>query len=211
MWNYKPALVTFGVLAAGLAVAGCTSGSSSSGSAVGATSAPAATGTAPAPAATSPAPTQAATSPAAGGSVAASGTCQPSGLRIALGAKTGTSQVTQVVDMTNTGSSTCTLDGFPGVNLVGTVSGKQGYTWPLVRQAVSYSEVTLQPGATAHFDLWYLPWASSGAGTEISVTTIVITPPNDYNHVTVSWQQPILLQDAATHPGTFISPVAPGV
>jgi hypothetical protein len=38
----------------------------------------------------------------------------------------------------------------------------------------------------------------------------VITPPNDFTHAEVTWKQSVLLQDAATHPGTFITPVAPG-
>jgi hypothetical protein len=111
--------------------------------------------------------------------------------------------------MTNSGSSACTMDGFPGVDLVGVANGQQNYSWPLVRQVVSYSEVTLQPGGTAHFDLMYLPVAAGSSGN-ITVTKMVITPPNAYTQAQVTWNQPVLLQDAATHPGTFISPVTSG-
>jgi Protein of unknown function (DUF4232) len=137
-------------------------------------------------------------------------TCQTAKLSYALGGKSGTaSQRTQVVKLTNRGSSACTLTGFPGVNLVGTVRGKKSYSWSLVRESVRYSTVTLRPGGTAHFNLIYLPFAP-GDGTDIAVTTIVITPPNDFSHVELSWHQSVLLQDAATHPGTYISPVSPG-
>jgi hypothetical protein len=49
------------------------------------------------------------------------------------------------VDLTNTGSSACTLAGFPGVNLVGAADGKQDFTWSLVRQSARYRMVT-HPG-----------------------------------------------------------------
>jgi hypothetical protein len=111
--------------------------------------------------------------------------------------------------MTNTGSSACTMDGFPGVDLVGVANGQNNYTWPLERQVVSYSKVTLQPGGTAHFNLMYLPVAAGSSGN-ISVLKMVITPPNDYTQAEVTWDQPVLLQDAATHPGTFISPMMSG-
>jgi Protein of unknown function (DUF4232) len=137
-------------------------------------------------------------------------TCQTAMLKYALGAKRGTSsQRTQVVKLTNKGTSACTLRGFPGVNLIGTVKGKKNYSWPLVRESVRYSTVTLKPGGTAHFNLIYLP-AAPGDGINITVTKIVITPPNDYRHAELSWHQSVLLQDGATHPGTYISPVMPG-
>jgi hypothetical protein len=138
------------------------------------------------------------------------GTCQTAKLRFALGASRGPSgQRTQVVKLTNKGSSACTLRGFPGVNLIGAVKGKKNYTWSLVRQSVHYSTVTLKPGRTAHFNLIYLP-AVPGDGININVTTIVITPPNDDKHAELTWRHSVLLQDGATHPGTYISPVMPG-
>jgi hypothetical protein len=67
--------------------------------------------------------------------------------------------------------------------------------------------------ATAHFDLIYLrsSLADIASGSkDLNVTTIMITPPNDYSHGQLSWSHSVLLQDAATHPGTYITPVAPG-
>jgi hypothetical protein len=143
-------------------------------------------------------------------SARSSRTCQTAKLNDTLGALRGTpAQRTQVVKLTNKGSSWCTLRGFPGVNLVGTVRGKKNYSWSLRREAVRYSTVTLKPGGTAHFNLIYLP-AAPGDGINIAVTTIVITPPNDYRHAGLGWHRSVLLQDGATHPGTFISPVLPG-
>jgi hypothetical protein len=206
-------------LAAGIAMTGCSSASSSTAAGINevnpTTGAAATTGT--------PATTPSAGSTQPGGAATAGGgaaNCQPGGLRIALGTRTGAAgqQATQVVDMTNTGTSACVMDGFPGTNLVGTAVGprnysKQGYTWSLERASRSYSTVPLQPGATAHFDLIYLPSSSSdiASGSEdLKVTSLVITPPNDFTHAQVSWPQGVLLQDGATHPGTYVTPVVSG-
>jgi hypothetical protein len=132
-------------------------------------------------------------------------------LGFAFGATTGTAgqQTTQVVDLTNEGSSACTMQGFPGVDLVGVADGQQDYTWSLVRSSATYSQVTVQPGASAHFDLVYLPASAADSGG-ITVTKIVITAPNTFTQASVSWNQDVVLQDEATHPGTFITPVASG-
>ena len=207
--------VTLCVFTVGLGVVGCSPSGSSGSSSGPATTSPANPGsTAQAGAVTStPASSQ---QPQAAGSASM---CQPANLSFTLGAKTGdTTQSTQVVDLTNKGSSACTMDGFPGVNLVGVANGKQNYTWPLARSSASYasenhqgiSEVTLQPGGTAHFDLRYLPGAAGDGNTHISVDKIVITPPNDYTQADMTWNQDVVLQDAATHPGTFIMPVVSG-
>jgi hypothetical protein len=112
-----------------------------------------------------------------------------------------------VIDVTNKGSAKCSLDGFPGVDLHGTASGKN-YVWSLARQSAAYSPVTLQPGGTGHFSLVYLPGASSGS--HLSVATLLITPPNGYVQAQVAWPHSVVLQDGATHPGTYVTPVVAG-
>jgi Protein of unknown function (DUF4232) len=137
-------------------------------------------------------------------------TCQTAHLRYAFGARSGSSsQRTQQVVLTNKGPSACTLSGFPGVDLVGAAHGQRNYRWPLERQVVRYSKVTLKSGGRAHFDLIYLP-AAAGDSTDIAVDKLVITPPDDVTHAELTWHQSVLLQDGATHPGTYISPVLPG-
>lgn len=206
------------VLTAGIAAAGCSSSAGSTSEAgIAATSSPAQTSAATGSPATTPA--AGSVQPSGSGSSDSTANCQPGSLRIALGSATGgTGQRTQVVDMTNDGPSPCAMDGFPGTDLVGTAVGpdnysKQDYTWSLSRASQSYSTVTLQPGAVAHFDLIYLPSTSSdiaGGSDDLNVTTILITPPNDFTHAQLSWSQGFLLQDAATHPGSYITPVAAG-
>jgi Protein of unknown function (DUF4232) len=196
------AAVTFA--AAGFIVAGCSSSSSSSSATTPAASSAATAGSAAQAGSPSASPSSSQPAQAAG-----SATCQATSLSYALGAATGTSaQRTQIVNLTNKGTSACTLDGFPGVNLTGTANGKPGFTWSLVRQSASYSTVTLQPGQSAHFGLVYLPGTS--ASTDIAVTSLVVTPPNDYTHAEVTWKQSVVLQDGATHPGTYITPVTAG-
>ncbi len=196
------AAVATGLTAAGLAVAGCSPSSSTSSTV---TTSPASSAAAPGSAtgaaqSASPASSQQAN--------AAGGACQAAQLSYALGALTGTSQQTQVVDLTNKGSAACTLQGFPGVDLHGTANGKQDYSWSLVRQSARYSAVTLEPGQAAHFSLIYLPGTS--ASTDITVSKLVITPPNTYTQAELTWNHSVVLQDAATHPGTYITPVVAG-
>jgi len=201
---HRTAAVATGLAAAGLAVVGCSPSSSTPASST-VTASPAgsaaATGSAPrAVQSASPASSQAAQ--------AAGRTCQAAQLSYTLGALTGTSQRTQVVDLTNKGSSACTLQGFPGVDLHGAANGQQDFTWSLVRQSASYSAVTLQPGQTGHFSLIYLPGTS--ASTDLTVVKLVITPPNAYTQGQLTWSQSVVLQDGATHPGTYITPVVAG-
>ena len=201
----KPVAASACLFSAGLLAAGCSSSSSGS-----STSSPAATGTGSAsatPAASQASATATATAQAAG----ATATCTVSVLNVTLGTKTGTGdeQTTQTVVLTNKGSSSCTMDGFPGVDLAGATGGQKNYSWPLTRSSATYSTVTLKAGDSAHFDLVYLPFAA-GDGTELAVTKIVLTPPNTTSQASLTWSQPVLLQDAATHPGTWITPVTAG-
>jgi hypothetical protein len=141
----------------------------------------------------------------------ARGTCQPGNLSLALGARTSgsRSQTTQTVDLTNQGPSACTMDGFPGVDLVGVARGQQDYRWSLARRPGGHSKVRLRPGGTAHFDVIYLP-ATSGNINSITVTKMMITPPNDDRQAELTWSPFVLLQDRAAHPGTYISPIVSG-
>lgn len=190
------------------------SGSTPSGSASASPADPASTAAAGAGTATPAASQQ----PQAGGSASR---CQPADLSFALGAKiagASTTQPTQVVDMTNKSSSACTMEGFPGVDLAGVANGQQNYTWPMTRSSASFAaqnrqgiaKVTLQPGQAAHFDLRYLPSAPGDGNNLIRVVKMVITPPDDFTHAELTWDQSVILQDGATHPGTFIMPVVAG-
>ena len=221
--RFGGSMAAISVVATGFMVAGCSQVSSSgpaasAASSAAASSSGAAAGTgagseqtsAPARPAPSPVtPSGVAASPTAAAGSASAAKCQPGDLSLAFGAKSGTTQVVLAVDLTNKGTAACTMRGFPGVDLIGATSSQQDYRWSLARQSVSYSKVTLQPGQAAHFNLTYLP-AAMGSGDNITVAKIVITPPNDLTQAQVTWNEPVILQDGATSPGTYIGPITAG-
>jgi len=202
------------VFAAGLTVAGCSSGASTSSASLGATSvgSPAAQATTPAAnPASSPAAAPAgspASTPASSQQGQTLSNCQPANLSFSLIPANGAagSQLTATVQMTNKGSAACEMDGFPGVNLVGAASGKSDYTWDLMRDNSTPQQVTVQPGASAYFKVTYLSWSSADSAP-IKVDKMVITPPNDYTQAELPWSVSVVLQDSATRPGTYIGPV----
>ncbi|MGI5380735.1 DUF4232 domain-containing protein [Streptomyces sp. CA-251387] len=105
------------------------------------------------------------------------------------------------VALTNKSASTCTLKGFPGIDLL-SASG----SWSLTRSAETPKTVTLASGKVAYFTITYLPF--EGDGEEFKAESIVVTPPDETTSATLDWPGDSLMrQDAATHPGTFVSPI----
>jgi Protein of unknown function (DUF4232) len=141
------------------------------------------------------------------GTSAESERCHTAGLSFSVAPGSGAQEVGSagavVIKMTNKGSSTCTMNGYPGVDLVG-----GGKTWSLSRQtSVTPHAVTVKPGGSTSFTITYLPF-TAGSGQKLDVKTVVVTPPNETTSAKVAWDfQPVLLQDGATHPGTFVGPV----
>ena len=196
---------TAAITTAVLALAGC--GQNGSGSTAGATSSGS-----PASSAASPG-TSAAASPAATGSGStgstASGTarCHTQNLSAVFGPPQGPAggQRTVAVIFTNTGGTACYMYGYPGVDLAG-----KSLTWSLVRQNLTPAKITLSPGGKAQSTLRYLPWAA-GDGPSFTPAQVLVTPPDETTHLTLAWGPGValLLQDAATHPGTYIGPIEP--
>lgn len=139
------ATVSFALVAAGLTVGGC-SGSGN---------------------------TSAAEQPTAGSSPTLAA-CTSTFLGMSLGHRTGTTTMTQAIDLTNNGTSACVLDGYPGVDLMGVAHGLSQYTWTLRWATAPHSPVTLKAGGTAHFDVVYLP---ATATTAVKPTTAVTPSP----------------------------------
>jgi len=115
------------------------------------------------------------------------------------------SSTTAVVSFQNTGSSTCTVQGHPQVDLISTA----GYDWQLGPQSGATPKQTLQPGMSALASLTMLPSTPDGGTEAFQVKSARITPPDTKTATTVAWPWtwPLQLQDAATHPGTFIGAV----
>ncbi|MFI1157375.1 DUF4232 domain-containing protein [Streptomyces sioyaensis] len=116
----------------------------------------------------------------------------------------GAAQQTAAVWLKNTGSSSCTLSGFPGVQIKAT----DGRSLDLPRSAQKPAPVTLKPGGTASFTLRLLP-SVSGGDQKIEPGTVLITPPNEKQHFPLKWPYggALLDQSGATHPGTYVNPI----
>ncbi|OIV35461.1 hypothetical protein BIV57_21475 [Mangrovactinospora gilvigrisea] len=118
-------------------------------------------------------------------------------------------QTTALLAFKNTGTRTCSLVGYPGVDLV----AKNGTTWSLARQKQKAEKVVLKPGYETMADITLLPWNKSEAGTgsqEFKPVAVRVTPPNTRTTTTLAWpwsKLGVLRQDAATHPGTYIGTV----
>ncbi|MGP3943454.1 DUF4232 domain-containing protein [Streptomyces sp. 6N106] len=105
-----------------------------------------------------------------GGGNAGSDACATS--QLAFRSTHGMGEGTLIVDLKNTGSATCTLQGFPGVDLKsknGTLSAK--------RSDLAAPKTSVKPGEETRFTLYYPPNTSGGSGE--TFTTLVVTPPNE--------------------------------
>lgn len=114
----------------------------------------------------------------------------------------GDTTAAEVVKLTNNGSASCTMRGFPGVDLK-TNAG----TFSVPRAKQSPQTVTLAPGASALFSIDYTVNNTGGSG--VRVDSMVITPPNETHSYTLAWNQGTLpVTDGS---GSFINvtPVTP--
>ncbi|MCL2553495.1 MAG: DUF4232 domain-containing protein [Actinomycetia bacterium] len=167
-----------------------------------AASAPASSGgaTPGAPSATSgpPEPAPTATGSATAPSVRASGAsgtrCTVTELRMRLGpADHGAGNVYYPLRFTNTGSSTCTLDGYPGVSLIrgdGSVIGR-----PADRQGPRGTLVRLAPGQTVEADLHTLNEGIKSGGCWRQPTFLMAYPPGSTASMTLATSSPLVCGD----------------
>ena len=103
----------------------------------------------------------------------------------------GTGNVGQVVTFTNTSSSTCTLYGYPGLQMLDgsgrpiptQVHRGQSYAVPQLPVRL----VTLRPGAPASFEAGYEDGTGFSGVRCPSATTVEITPPGAYRPITIKW------------------------
>jgi hypothetical protein len=170
--------LTIAALTCAAAVAGCASSGSSQPGASGSSAAasPTAQGTTP-----GSSNTPAVAVPSSSSAPAGPPACPTSSLQVKLGVGQGyAGGVYVVIDFTNTGASTCSLFGYPGVSLV------KGPLYMQIGLAAKRSTttpktlVTLAPGATANallqiVDALNYPSASCGP---TKATALKIYPPN---------------------------------
>jgi hypothetical protein len=147
--------------------------------------------------------------PAAGRAAPAGAKCTLAELKASRGRTTGEAgQRHTVIVWTNSSAKTCTMTGFGGIDLQGPPDPTFGPTYSLPRAGKPATTVRLAPGGTAHTTITWLP-PQDGPGW--TPTKLLITPPDETRSATVAWPGgAVLRQDAATHPGTYFDPVAPG-
>ncbi|HEX4081416.1 MAG TPA: DUF4232 domain-containing protein [Acidimicrobiales bacterium] len=117
-------------------------------------------------------------------------TCQPAQLRIVPQQGTGAAgTITMTVSLTNVSSTTCTLQGYPGMQLL-TASGSSlptqvvrgGTQFPAAAANQSPALVTLAPQQGATFSLAYEDVPVGNETTCPTSAKAEITPPNDVGH-----------------------------
>ncbi|WP_372670021.1 DUF4232 domain-containing protein [Amycolatopsis kentuckyensis] len=149
----------------------------------------------------------------AGGGVAAASTatprCTTADLEVLLGKPAEKNDAPGQYDVPltyrNTTDHTCGLYGVPGVDLAGPDDATFGpvYHLPRVDNGVKYNEVTA--GTTASATITVLkPAPGEPTWTPTKLNTI---PPGSRSPLTAEWPAdlPVLRQDAATHPGSYVN------
>ncbi|MFD7991139.1 DUF4232 domain-containing protein [Streptomyces mexicanus] len=107
-----------------------------------------------------------------GGGQISTGLCRTANL--GFGTAHGMGEGELIVSLKNNGGDTCSLKGFPGVDLM-----SQDASEPLSarRSDLAAPAVTLQPGEETRFTLHYPPNHTGGTG--VYVSAIVVTPPDE--------------------------------
>lgn len=134
--------------------------------------------------------------------------CATTDLALVLGTPKPSSSSPGQVDVPltykNKSPRTCALYGVPGVDLNGPDDPNGPvYHLPRVDNGVKYNEVPAGSTATATITV-LKPADGAAAWTPTRVTTI---PPGQTQPLTANWPSdlPVLRQDAATHPGTYVN------
>ncbi len=121
-------------------------------------------------------------------------TCQPAQLRVVPQQGTGAAgTITMTVSLTNVSSTTCTLQGYPGMQLLAASGAslptnvvRGGVQFPTAAANQSPSLVTLAPQQAATFSLSYEDVPVGNETTCPTSAKAEITPPNDVAHAVVT-------------------------
>ena len=176
------------LLAGSLCACGSTSGDgaspSASSSSPAASQSPSSTASAPSPSASSSSPSASASASA---SAAVSSACTTKELtaKLTQGAGGGAGSSYPYLVLTNSGSRTCTLRGYPGVSLrhgdtqIGAAAERD--------RTVDASTITLQPGQSAHSALRIVNAGNfdSSACTPTAADTMLIYPPDQKESISI--------------------------
>ncbi|OKH99785.1 flagellar motor protein MotB [Streptomyces sp. CB02923] len=111
---------------------------------------------------------------------------------------------TTSIVLTNKGSRSCKIGGFAGVDLKPDAGGPG---WSLARSSAKHGSITLAPGDSTDFTI-NLALAKENEEGSWKPATVAVTPPNETTSLTLKWPWgPLVHQDGATHPATFVNPI----
>ncbi|MCB5907906.1 DUF4232 domain-containing protein [Streptomyces pinistramenti] len=122
--------------------------------------------------------------------------CKTSHLK--LSASGGKAEGQVLIHLKNTGSATCSMQGFPGVDLK-----SQFGSYSAERTTSAAPRVTLRTGQDTRFTLRFPPNHSGGSG--LTFTSMVVTPPNETHSRTLKLYINVPATDSAMH--ITVSPV----
>ncbi|MFI9028925.1 DUF4232 domain-containing protein [Streptomyces sp. NPDC053560] len=129
-----------------------------------------------------------------------SGSCKTS--QLDFSSSHGMSEGTTLINLKNTGSATCSLQGFPGVDL----KGKDG-TVSATRSKIGPTKVDVAPGEETRFTLHH-PMNDSG-GSGVTFTSLIVTPPGETHSHSLPLTINVPASDSAT-PSITVDPVGAG-
>ena len=125
-------------------------------------------------------------------------TCSVSQLKVTTGPSNGAAgTIYNAMILTNTSATTCTLQGYPGMQLL----NAQGQKLPtnVVRGGLSFQDpaanqspslVTLASQQAAQYDWSYSDVPVGNQQTCPMASSVLVTPPNDFTSATISLQVP---------------------
>ncbi|MDQ0788472.1 DUF4232 domain-containing protein [Streptomyces sp. B3I8] len=137
---------------------------------------------------------------AVGSSRSSGHNCTTSGLGFSTSG--GMGEGTLIVNLKNTGSVSCTSQGFPGVDL----AGKDG-TVSATRSKLGTPHVIVPSGQETRFTLHFTPNTGGGSGT--TFTRLVVTPPGETHSTTLPVHLNVGVFDSTT-PTITVDPVGTG-
>jgi hypothetical protein len=137
--------------------------------------------------------------------------CPTTNLRVDFGKPAATRVAYQhrvQITLVNVGHSTCSMAGYPGLDLVG--DGGQ-MRLPVARAPERYRTVILKRGQHASFALTYLletPQEIQGELGAWGPDTAVLTAPGSVSHQALTWRLgPVYWESIETGRGTYLSAV----
>jgi hypothetical protein len=141
--------------------------------------------------------------PADGGTASGAGTCTVASLAgsITYGGGGGAGSQYRNLALRNTGSTACTLQGWPGVSFVGGGDGRQIGAAATLERNSPHLTVTLAPGATAYAALRIVQAVNyePGTCTEVTPDGFRVYPPGSKQALFVPWTDDEACTETSVH------------